>query len=99
MFLRSRSTFSASSLVRSALNRASLVARLQQFFSYFVGSFGDCLYDRTHQPGNPALVAFSRVTVGKGRHRDALEQLLWVYFTLGYLIGALHRAPDDYVSV
>src|SRR5918992_481627 len=42
---------------------------LQQFFGLFVGGLGDCIYDRTHQPGGPAFVAFPRVTVGKTRHR------------------------------
>ena len=61
---------------------------LHQFFGLFVGGLGDCIYDRTHQPGGPALVAFPRVTVGKTGHRHALEQFLWVDFPLGYFIGS-----------
>src|SRR5215208_5983603 len=67
----------------------------QQPFRLFVSGLGDLLYDRTHQPGCPALVAFPEVTVGKTRYRDTLEQLLRVYFSLGNFIGAPHRTPDD----
>src|SRR5215207_1370414 len=72
---------------------------LQQVFRPFLSGLGDGLYDRTHQPGGPALVAFPRVTVGKTGHRDTLEQFLWVDLSFDNLIGTLYCIPDNAVGV
>src|SRR5215204_458813 len=71
----------------------------QQLFRLFFGGLGDLLYNCPHQPGGPALVAFPGVAVWKTGNGDAIEQLLRVYFSFFYLIGALHCTPDDAVGV